>query len=245
MLFLIDNSEVESKTAIKLSLDNVYIDYFHNISNIGYGAAHNIGIRKSIELGAKYHLILNPDVSFESYILDELKEYADKNDDVVYILPKVLYPNGEMQYLCKLLPTPFELIFRRFFPDIGVFKKINDKYTLRESGYDKLFNPPCLSGCFMFLRTNTLKDNSLFFDDRYFMYCEDFDLIRRMHRIGKTIYFPSVSIIHNHAKGSYKNKKLLFFHMRSAVLYFNKFGWFYDPERRLFNKQVLSELKGK
>lgn len=99
-------------------------------------------------------------------------------------------------------------------------------YSLQHSGYDKIMNPPCLSGCFMFMRLKALKENNIFFDENYFMYCEDFDLIRRLHRIGKTLYYPKVTIIHNHTKESYRSKKMLFAHIQSAVKYFNKFGWF-------------------
>lgn len=241
VLYIIDNSEIKTE-----KYDNrKYIYYRYLEKNIGYGAAHNIAIDLAIQENSEYHIVLNPDIVFEPYVIDELKKYADRNIDVVYILPKVVYPNGELQYLCKLLPTPFDLVFRRFLPQIGWIKTRNDRYVLKKSGYNTIMNPPCLSGCFMFLRVSTIREHKLFFDERFFMYCEDFDLIRRLHRIGKTIYFPRVLIIHNHAKGSYRSKKLLFFHIRSAVLYFNKFGWFYDPERRLFNKQVLSELKGK
>ena len=52
----------------------------------------------------------------EKQYIKELCEYMNNNSDVVYILPKVIYPNGELQYLCKLLPTPSDLIFRRFLP---------------------------------------------------------------------------------------------------------------------------------
>jgi len=162
---------------------------------------------------------------------------------VVYMLPKVLYPDGQIQYLCKLLPTPADLIFRRFLPKTRWAVKQNEKYELRQSGYDKIINPPCLSGCFMFLRVETLREHNLLFDEGYFMYCEDFDFMRRLHRYGKTIYYPEVSIVHDHAQESYKNKKMLRLHIRSAVRYFNKFGWLFDRERRQMNRQILSELQ--
>jgi GT2 family glycosyltransferase len=59
----------------------------------------------------------------------------------------------------------------------------------------------------MFLRVKTLKEKNILFDERFFMYFEDFDIIRRLHRVGKTIYYPEVTIIHNHNKASYKSKK--------------------------------------
>lgn len=124
-----------------------------------------------------------------------LRSYTDNHRDVVYMLPKVIYPDGKMQYLCKLLPTPFDLIGRRFLPK-KFTKRWNDIYILKASGYDRVMNPPCLSGCFMFLQTYVLKRYDLMFDERFFMYCEDFDLMRRLHRIGKTIFYLEVQIVH-------------------------------------------------
>lgn len=242
-LYLIDNS---SNKCTSIYDDNEYIDYIDYIyvgKNIGYGSGHNIGIQKAIKEKSKYHVVLNPDLVFESSVIDELEKYADLNEDVVYMLPKVTYPNGELQYLCKLLPTPFDLIFRRFLPNKGIIKKMNDRYILKDSGYNKIMNPPCLSGCFMFMRTKTLEENELYFDERFFMYCEDFDLMRRLHRVGKTLFYPYVTIIHDHARASYKNKKLLFEHIKSACKYFNKYGWMFDKERNVENKFMLNATR--
>jgi GT2 family glycosyltransferase len=209
---------------------------------VGYGAAHNIALREALDAGSDFHLILNPDIRFNPDIIPVLVSYMQNNEDVAYILPKVIYPDGTCQYLWKLLPTPFDLIFRRFMPKTGFFKKINDRYILKNSGYNKIVNPPCLSGCFMFLRMSVIKQHNLFFDERFFMYCEDVDFIRRLHRIGKTIYLPDVSIIHDHAKASYTSTKMLWEHIKSAVKYFNKWGWFFDVERKRMNRQVLDEI---
>lgn len=231
-LIIIDNSATDAMRKYQ----SCYIEYIHNGKNIGYGSAHNIGIKRAIEMKSDYHVVLNPDIKFETNILTELINYADENLDVVYMLPKVFYPNGEIQYLCKLLPTPFDLIVRRFLPNIGIFEAINKRYTLQETGYNEIMNPPCLSGCFMFLRTSVLAEHELLFDERFFMYFEDFDLIRRLHNVGKTIFYPHVEIIHNHAKQSYKNLDMMYIHIRSAIRYFNKYGWFCDCERTRINR---------
>lgn len=242
-LYLIDNS-INKCTSIYDNNEYIdYIDYIYVGENIGYGSGHNIGIQKAIKEKSKYHIVLNPDLVFESSVIDELEKYADSNEDVVYMLPKVTYPNGELQYLCKLLPTPFDLIFRRFLPNKGIIKKMNDRYILKDSGYNKIMNPPCLSGCFMFMRTKTLEENELYFDERFFMYCEDFDLMRRLHRVGKTLFYPYVTIIHDHARASYRNKKLLFEHIKSACKYFNKYGWIFDKERNVENKFMLNATR--
>lgn len=239
-LFVIDNSPAK-ENEVFFSTYN-FIEYIPH-ENTGYGSSHNIALHKAIELGSDYHVVLNPDIEFEETVLNSLIEYMNLNRDVVYILPKVTYPNGELQYLCKLLPTPLELILRRFLPKNKWTKKLDDRYSLVHSGYNKIINPPCLSGCFMFMRVSALRENDIFFDERYFMYLEDFDLMRRLHRVGKTIFYPEVTIIHNHAKESYENKKMLKVHIQSAIKYFNKFGWFFDKERKTMNKQILKEIE--
>ena len=95
----------------------------------------------------------------------------------------------------------------------------------------------------MFMRTSVLKEYNLLFDESFFMYCEDFDLMRRLHRYGKTIFYPYVQIIHNHSQESYKTKKMLIVHITSAFRYFNKWGWFKDDERKQMNQKILKEIK--
>lgn len=75
----------------------------------------------------------------------------------------------------------------------------------------------------MFLRCSSLKDVG-FFDENFFMYLEDTDLNRRIHSKYKTIFYPYVEIVHEYAKESYINKKLLKYHIQSAIYYFNKWG---------------------
>jgi GT2 family glycosyltransferase len=218
------------------------IIYIHGQRNIGFGAAHNIAIKKSIEQKAKYHLVLNPDVVFEQGIIEELVEFMDNNPTVGLVMPKILYPNGDIQYLCKLLPTPVDLIFRRFFAFTSWAKKRKEKYELRAMNYDQMhFDIPSLSGCFMLFRTVVL-EKIMGFDERYFLYMEDIDLCRRTHQVSKTAFYPAVSIVHTYAKGSYKNYKLLRHHICSAVKYFCKWGWISDEERKKVNKQILKGI---
>ena len=199
-LYIIDNASTdENRVFFESSSLSSIVEYIPH-ENTGYGSSHNIALQKAIEEGSDYHVVLNPDIYFESNVLSELVHYMDINTDVGYILPKVTYPNGELQYLCKLLPTPFDLIFRRFLPKTKFIVRHNERYELRHSGYNKIINPPCLSGCFMFMRLSTLRENNIFFDERFFMYCEDFDLMRRIHRVAKTVYYPNVTVVHNHAK---------------------------------------------
>ena len=235
-IFLIDNS-------LKLNTDfeQLNVHYLFNDKNLGYGAAHNIAISQSIEQDIPYHLVVNPDISFDFTILQEISDFMDSNPEIGHLMPKVYYPDGEIQYLCKLLPTPFDLIFRRFLPQ-SLTKKRMEKFELRSSDYNQTMDVPYLSGCFMFLRTEALRKVGLF-DERFFMYPEDIDLTRRIHRQFRTVFYPEVCIVHHHARDSYINLKMLWIHTTNMIRYFNNWGWIFDRERKIINKKVLSQFK--
>lgn len=213
------------------------IIYIQGHGNVGYGAGHNIAIQKAIEINAEYHVVLNPDIYFDCVVIENLFKFMDSHTDIGLLLPKVTYPDGTIQYLCKLLPTPLDVLGRRLLPKSWM-KKRNDKYEMRFTGYDKIRNCPILSGCFMFIRTSVLREVGLF-DERFFMYFEDFDLTRRIHQVSKTVYYPRVTIIHAHAAEHRTSKFLLKKSIISTIKYFNKWGWIFDRERKVVNNDSL------
>lgn len=238
--YLIDNSPSDTlKTQLKNFTENSGIEYIYTGTNLGYGAGHNIAIKKSLHMN-KYHLVLNPDVTFGPNVLETLYNYMELNKEVGIVSPKVLYPNGELQYNCKLLPAPFNLISRVF--KFSLFDNYNQKFELRFTGYNQIMNIPYLHGCFLFLRTEALQKVGLF-DERFFMYPEDIDLTRRIHKKYATIFYPYVTIIHDHTKASFKSLRMFIIHAYNIIKYFNKWGWIFDSERKQINKTVLQQLK--
>ena len=239
-IYVIDNSPTNrlQEESMKLSKK---VEYFYGQGNVGYGAGHNIGIKKAIEVGAKYHVVLNPDIFFPDNTIENLTDYANSHERIGMLMPNVKYPNGEQQYLCKLLPSPMDILGRRVLPKNMIAKR-NERYEMRSTGYKNIRNVPCLSGCFMFLNVDVLKKVGLF-DDRFFMYFEDFDLIRRIHKVAMTVFYPKLTIIHNNAKEHRTNKKLLKISISSAIKYFNKWGWCFDSDRRKWNKEAFDETQ--
>ena len=243
--------ECEKDYGLKNIKDKV--EYIFNNNNGGYGWGHNKIIEKltdsseklaesqKIKMLSKYHLILNPDIYFEKGTLEKLFDYMENNPETGQIMPKVIYPDGELQYLCKLIPTPVNLVFRRFLPIKKIKEKLDYDYEMKWSGYDKIMEVPILSGCFMFFRTEKLLQLKGF-DERYFMYLEDYDLSRRMNEISKTVFYPYAEIVHNHAKESYKSQKMTVIHMKSAIKYFNKWGWIFDRKRKETNKKIKEKF---
>lgn len=238
-IFLIDNSPDDT---LKNIIIHEKVKYLFVGRNLGYGTGHNIAIKKIID-GSDFHLALNADIYFSENVLPELINYLQKNSDVGLILPKVLSPNGEIQYLAKLIPTPFNLLIRLVLPQ-NFFKEKRAKYQLAFNGHSTITEAPSLSGCFMFFRVEAVKKVGLF-DERFFLYAEDFDLSRRIHEKYKTIYYPKVEITHYHHRHSYKNFKMMAIHIISTIKYFNKWGWINDPIRRKTNKRILEQLNYK
>jgi hypothetical protein len=239
-LFIIDNSKTSK---FKKNEFGKGVEYFFVGKNIGYGKAHNIGIKKALSEGYRYHIIMNPDVVFNNTIINDLVVYMENNYNIGNIMPKIVYQDGSIQYLCKKLPKPINIITRIFSKSNKWIKYLDDDYTLKKSKYDKIINAPCLSGCFMFLNMEVIKKYGILFDERFFMYFEDFDFNRRIHRYSKTLFYPSSVVIHGYARQSHYNIKSFIIFMISAIKYFNKYGWIYDNERDKMNYNVDKEIE--
>jgi len=237
-LMIIDNSPSDD---LRYTCDCPGVTYIFNNRNLGYGRGHNQAIRQFLNR-SKYHLVLNADVSFAQDVIEKLVHFMENNPRAGLTMPKVLGPDGQLQMLCKLLPTPFDLATRRFFPFKNWFKSQNERYEMKHTDYNQVMNVPFLSGCFMFLRIDALKKTGLF-DERFFLYAEDTDLSRRMHQQFETLFFPDVEINHVHARGSYKDFRLTFHNIKSAVQYFNKWGWFFDDERVMINQRADAQTQ--
>lgn len=237
-LVIVDNSPDSSIESFLPKSDRLH--YIFNNKNLGYGAGHNVGIREYIH-NSEYYLVLNPDVYFEKGVIEEIYNYLNENREIGLVMPKVLYPNGDMQYLCKMLPTPTDWFLRMFFSKWSYTIRRNDRFEFRFSDYNTLCEVPYLSGCFMFLRCETLS-NVGYFDENIFMHTEDADLSRRIFEYSKCVYLPSVSIYHEFQKDSHKSIRMMFIHIKSTIYYFNKWGWFFDKDRRIANKKVLATI---
>lgn len=241
-LYLIDNS---SSDRLKILGDMSNVEYVFLNKNVGYGAAHNVAIKKSLS-ASKYHVILNPDISFDSSVLKNCFEIMERDLEIGLLSPMISYPDGRRQEMCRLLPNPFDLIARRFLPSFikPFFRKRLDNYIMKGLNYNEIHNIPNLPGSFMFIRNSAL-DETGGFDENFFMYLEDIDLTRRIQEKYKTLYWPEIRIIHSLEQGSYKKLKLLKYHIESAIYYFNKWGWLKDPVREEINSNLLKELNEK
>lgn len=205
------------------------------MGNRGFGAGHNLAIRKALEQGSDYHLVANADLWWEGDVITPMLRRLESDPQTGLIAPRTLYPDGSLQYTCRMLPSPAQLLLRRFLPRF--FKRQDDRYLLKDLNHSAPINAPYLLGCFMLFRSDALRKEGIF-DERFFMYPEDIDITRRLHRRWFTLYWPEVTIIHEHARESRKNMRMLRIHAQNMARYFNKYGWLRDPERKAFNKAL-------
>jgi GT2 family glycosyltransferase len=211
--------------------------------NHGFGAGHNAALGALRSTASTFHLMLNPDIVFAPDAIGSLEAVMDANADVALLMPSVRYPDQSTQYLCKLLPMPLDFALRRFAPGPlrAMARRRMDEYELRQMDLGRAAEVPFLSGCFMFTRRAALEAVGGF-DERYFLYMEDVDLCRRLAEHGKLLYWPEVVVTHRHERGSHHSLKLTLTHMRSAVRYYNRWGWIFDSKGRQINQAALQRL---
>ncbi len=238
VVILIDNSPEDTFREFEEYANVIYI---HNPSNPGFGAAHNIAIKYSTKMGADYHFVVNPDIYFDQDILTPMINYISSDSAIGMVMPEILNEDGTIQHLPKLLPSPFSIVMRKFKFPMFFYKRFINKYELRYVKKNRIYNTPVLSGCFTLFNLKAIKEIGMF-DDIFFMYFEDWDLSRRIHKKYKTLYFPEVSVFHGYKSEANKNPILFKVFLTSAVRYFNKWGWFFDDERGKMNDSTVRQF---
>lgn len=232
-IYIIDNSPVSIINRLPKIKFEINYNYFPE--NLGYGSGHNFGISKALEAKYKYHLVVNPDIYFNMDVITPMINWMNSNSNIGLMMPQVLNPNGTIQFLPKLLPSPIDLVLRKF--------KVNSSsYEFNKIDQSIIFNTPILSGCFTFINLELVK-NIGFYDDNYFLYFEDWDFSRRVHIKYRTIYFPKVSVFHAYQSNANKKLKHFLYFLESAIRYFNKWGWFIDFQRKKINKNTKKQFE--
>ena len=212
ILYVIDHSPDNGRSTLEedisafLAKNNALIKFIYiQQENKGYAGGHNKAIQDAIRHGASYHLVVNPDVYFDKKVIPAIFNFMEENPDVGQLMPKVLYPTGELQRLCKLIPAPMDLLGRFLLPNFFLINR-NERFELANTSYKKIMNVPYLSGCFMFFRLSTLQEIGLL-DEHFFMYAEDIDITRRIHEKYRTVFFPKVYITHLFNRADRLNNK--------------------------------------
>jgi GT2 family glycosyltransferase len=157
--------------------------------NVGFAAGANIGIRRVLEHGDDYALFLNNDVALTPDFLTRLIEAADARTMVV---PKILY-----YYDHRLISTHAGGFDWR----LGLFK---DTYGGRPDGPETNRRRDGLataSFCCALVPAQAFRDAGVL-DERFFMYYEETDFIRRAQDAGYRVRYEPSSVIYHRESGA-------------------------------------------
>ena len=226
-LYLIDNGDNEKELLnliAQFSDSSLKIHLYSTDKNLGYGQAHNIAIDDTTD---KYHLILNPDVVISASSLVVGLNYLDQIDEVVAVSPSARDGDRNVQYLAKSYPSLLVLLLRalnlRFLNYL--FSEKLSSYELREKIHNKEYvEVEIISGCFMLCKTKALKLVGGF-DQRYFLYFEDYSLSIELNKIGKIVYLPDMKIVHYGGNSSRKGFNHIRMFLSSMIKFFSRYGW--------------------
>lgn len=234
---IFDNSP-ETYPEIKITSRHRIV-YFKNKRNLGYGKAHNANLKRYAN-EAPFFLVLNPDIFFENGLLEELLRRMNNDPRIGLCIPRICHPTGELQLVNRRLPRPIDYAISFISNKMGAeYLKTRSykQYLLTEIDWKRPFICPTISGCFMLFRTEIIVSVGGF-DERFFLYLEDTDLSRRISENHKSVVFSDLEAYHHWSRGAYKNTKLFFLCLFSAVKYFNKWGWIWDAQRDALNAKV-------
>ncbi|HKR47016.1 MAG TPA: glycosyltransferase family 2 protein [Paraburkholderia sp.] len=193
--------------------------------NVGYGRGHNLAIDRA---AGAFHLVLNPDIDLDPKALTEALAFFGAHPDAGLLAPLIGDDHDGIQYLCRRYPTVFDLFARGFLPARlrGLFARRLARYEMRDliNERDVVWDPPIISGCFMIFRTAVLKRLNGF-DERYFLYFEDYDLSLRAHELARVVYVPAVHVQHHGGGAARKGYAHIRMFSASAFKFFGRFGW--------------------
>lgn len=221
-VLVVDNDE-EKTIEPSLKRKFPWVKYIKAEGNIGYGAGNNLGVKHA---KGEYLFILNPDTEIISGSIDKLLNFIQDNDKVGIAAPILLNQKGKvypLQGTGKL--TPLSAIFglsfiNKFFP----FNPISRQYWLLDWDKRKKREVDVIPGTAFMIRKK-LFDEIGGFDEKFFLYFEEFDLCKRIKDLSYKIFMvPEAKIIHLWAKSTSKIKqeKIEKIFRQSRFYYFKK-----------------------
>ncbi len=199
-----------------------YVRFIHLPINVGFSKGNNIASK--IAKGNRF-LFLNPDTLVTKGAIDNLIKCKEKYNATV-VGPKLIYPDGSLQYSCRDFINLFNVFFgrrsliRKLFPN----NPISRKFLKTDIDYTDPTFVDWMMGAALLIDKKDFFDIGMF-DERFFLFLEDTDLQYRVYkRGGKTLYCPNAIIIHSHGTSM---KKMFFYarfyHHISIYKYFMKY----------------------
>lgn len=194
-VFVVDNNSSDgSAEMVRNNFPKVIL--IENAENAGFSKANNQAIKLS---KGRYIALLNPDTVLIEDVFSPLIKYADLNEKIGAIGPKILSRDGEtIQYACaRRLPNLYFDFCRlsglnwRFPQSRLLGREVISYWDHYSSRYVE-----ALSGACMVVRRPAIENVGLM-DESQFMYGDEIDWCRRLLDNGWGVYYYSgASIIH-------------------------------------------------
>jgi GT2 family glycosyltransferase len=227
-VIVVDNHSTDgSRSIIRENFPGLCL--ISNKFNLGFARAVNQGFRKA---KGKYFLILNPDVQLLPGSIDKMIHFLEGHPAIGVLLPKLLSPDGSLQFSCRTFYDFSTLFFRRtplgkIFPN----HKIIRKHLMMDWNHDEIREVDWGLGACMCVRKEALGGQDIF-DERFFLYFEDVDLCLRLKKEGwKVVYYPEAVMVHAHirqsADGVFNRAK--WEHFKSLIKFYFKHQRFSPP----------------
>jgi GT2 family glycosyltransferase len=189
------------------------VEILENEKNLGYAEGNNVGIRKVMERGVDYVLLLNDDTVVDKEFLGELVKAAQSDLKVGFAGPKVYYYDYKGRKDVIHSAGAKIDIRRGYAPPIGANE-------LDIGQYDILNKADYLEGACMLIKRNVIRDIGLL-NTKYFMYWEETDWCVRAREKGyNVIYVPKARIWHKISASS--NLKYIYYINRNMLWFLKK-----------------------
>ncbi len=155
-------------------------------ANVGLAAGWNRGVER---LDREFLLVLNADAWLENGALEGLLAAADRHPGAAAIAPRLLNPDGSLQRSVRGFPTVWRiateyLYLRKFAPASGI---LNAFYG---AGFDHASEREVewAMGACMLIRSSAVAAVGSF-DERFFLFSEEVEWMRRAADAGRPIVF--------------------------------------------------------
>jgi N-acetylglucosaminyl-diphospho-decaprenol L-rhamnosyltransferase len=224
----VDNASTEhvSLGYLEKTADAGKIKLVRAKKNLGFGGGNNLGAR---EARGKYILILNPDIFVGEDSVQKMVSYMEAHPDVGVLGPQLVYPDDKIQDSCRRHMKFRDLVVKRtFLRRLPLLRRRVDRYTMEDFDHSVTQEVDLLVGACLMIPRKVYEEIGGF-DERYFLFMEDFDLCREVAKAGhKVVYHPEVAVTHNHKRLSSGSvfkllrQKVFWIHIASAFKYFWK-----------------------
>ncbi|MBC8065643.1 MAG: glycosyltransferase family 2 protein [Chlorobia bacterium] len=219
-VIVVDNNSADG-SADMVATEFPWVRLERMYANLGFTGGHNhaLGIRS-----APHAFPLNSDTIVHPGAIRGLLDYMYEHPEAGIVAPKLLNPDGTLQYSCRRFPSPLAALFRntplgKLFPN----NRFTREYLMQDLKHEGPREVDWVSGA-AFLVTKKVIDEVGAFDSEYFMFCEDVDWCWRVWKSGqKVVYFPSSVITHAIGRSTDKapNRMIGRFH-RSMFRFYTK-----------------------